>query len=530
MEFNESKYSDFSNVFDLISKTRYFHEKADVRDRTDNLSLKIVSFFVNNNNIKCNINDILKDSLFKDYSFDDIHKAISKLNEDNTVIKARSSGTKAKSFKDLLNSNDYKLDDKVYKFHKMAFDIANEVIQIKGSLSGDDIINFSKYFELLIDLLEKAYQGKEVDLNQLNVDNRSLFEMLFEESSGLYRSIDKKTEGLEESIANLSEKVNIIDDDESIYKVIEEFREIINRTGLFIRDINERVGPHIDNIISQFARLASIHFDSSIDKYEFYAPVVDSSNNLFIGRTRDDSIDMVIKTAESVLNFEESKSNVFRSLNDRLFNQISILYEISNNLMRSSDIIDNQIYFRNIALKIDDDMDKDELNYLIDSYFSTMRIEHFSVSDDKTIIGDNGYNNICFSLKENGKRKRGTRKKVKLDYDENEKMLLEIEMKRDLEEKEKRAREIKALFVDGVFVNKILSDEAWFFLKDTYYDNITEFVEYEGYEEFTSFNADMPGITFVYTLRDSDSDFKLESKDAVFILPKKDLTIRMLED
>ena len=48
MEFNESKYSDFSNVFDLISKTRYFHEKADVRDRTDNLSLKIVSFFVNN--------------------------------------------------------------------------------------------------------------------------------------------------------------------------------------------------------------------------------------------------------------------------------------------------------------------------------------------------------------------------------------------------------------------------------------------------------------------------------------------------
>lgn len=528
-EFNKNKYEDLTNILDLIEKTKYLHEKSDIREKTDNLSLKIVSFFVENNNIKSNTSDLSKANRFKDYSLDQITNSVRKLNEDGTLVKKTSSGSKAKNITEALNSHDYKLDDKVYKFQKMAFNIADEIEQIKGTLDGDEIIKFSNYLEQFIDILDGSYKGKQVDFNQLNIESKSIFELLFEENTGLYKSIATKTENLEESVARLKDAVSVIENQDSIYDIVSEFRKIINQMHTFIEDINKRVDSYITNIKYQFSRLKQIHLDSSYDLKAFYSPVIESSPNLFIGKTKDDAIKTTIETINGVLYFEESRSNVFKNIEDSLFDQIVILYEISNDLIKSSEIIESQIYFRNIAINIEDDASSSYINKEIDSYFTTSKIEHFSVNDDNTVIEENSRDKITFSLRENKKKRKSVRKKVSLNLSVEEKQIIENEKKIQKQRREQRNKEIKALFVDGVFVNKELEEKDWFFIKDTYYNNISEFEVKGDHEEFTYFYNHMPGISFIFKLWDSDEDYILKTNNAKFILPNKYLEIQMIE-
>lgn len=513
------KYTLYENDFhlyeDLEEKIKYLNGI-----KTNTLKFKIVDLFSYMNNQRMTVLDI--SNHLEDEDIDKISEEVKKLNENGTLIHFNSTNNRTKTIIEALNSSEYKVDKKVLEVHKQFIKSAKDIEKIKGSLNGNKIVEFYNLFSKLLDLLESAYRDNSIDLNEfLLEDGISIFQKLFADGSGYYDSINKELENFEDSIRQLNDTISIADDEIFIYTLVDDYSFIITNVLDFITDLNQRVSEYILYIVDLFNKLKNIHKD--VDLKDFYRPLVNSDDKLFLTLTKDKALNLVISQFDNLIQQESGRGNVFKSFIPRMKNQIDFLVNIRNDILDLRKSMDSQTYFKNIAKEFSSDS-SDDINLEIDKYFSTSFIEHFSIKDEYVKI-DKENDSLIYELNHKKKIKYTTKEKANTEYTEEEILEIQEQKRKEKEKIDKRLDMINNLFPNNIFINRILDEEEFEFMKNLYFKSIYSFNKVDNKEESFCVDRESNNIRFKIVLNKSEKNFIIRTNNNKMIFNNTEVEV-----
>lgn len=515
----------------LSQKMKYLNGISSSKDE-NNLKFHIVDYFVSQNNERMSISDLSLN--FSSVDREEIKKAVGKLDEWGTLVDLGSKNRTYKRYKSIseaMESADYQLEEKVFQLHKEFVNIASSVEEVKSTLRGKDLKRFSELFEQFVSLLDQISNKESVDYNKLliNDGDSSLIEELFSNPNGLYYIIEKNLNNLEKVVRDLETKIVTINSTEEIFPLLSEFQRILDNLIAFAKDIlNDKI-IYIDQINDQFNELASIH-DSS-DLYQLYGEIVKNSSERWIKQgLKKDSLELLVTQMDNIVKKEKNVRHcVFNQLLIRIKKLLETLTGIGSYLSATKRVVDNQVYFRNIAIEFEED-DIEEINLEVDKYFQTSSIEHYviSINDENIEIKDD---TLHYALDHKNNKKNKSRKKKSVSHSVNERYILNRERKKNKELLDKRMSMVKNLFPDNEFTNKLLTDDEFNFMSKLFLSNVDKFkIQKNGWYKATCTDKDLLELMFEFSFKNDKSKDKiyLKSKNALLEFGFSDINVKVV--
>lgn len=500
---------------DLSGKTKYL-SGLNNSVRSSTLKFEIVNLFSYMNNQRMTISEIT--NRLDETDTELIKAEVKTLNENGTLIHFNSTHNMAKTISEALDNSEYKVDKKVLEMHRQFIKSAKNIEKVKGTLNGNKIIEFYNLFNKLLTILKNSYNGEVSNIKELiTEDGTSILQKLFADDSGYYDSINRELENFEDSIRQLNDAISVADEETSMYGLVDDYSTIIANVIDFVEDLNQRVLEYIIKIADLFDELKEIHESKNITELKkFYQPIINSNDTTFLTLNKEESMRFVINQFSILIQQENGRGNVFKSFMPRMQNQVYLLINIRNDILNLKKSMESQAYFRNVANEFFSDNSKD-INLEIDKYFSTSFIEHFSIKDDYVKINKEN-DSLIYELNHKKQIEYKTREKSNTEYTEEELLEIQEQQKAKDEKIEKRIAMINKLFPDGVFINRLLDDEEFEFMKDLYFKSIYGFNKVDNKEESFYIDKESHNIRFKIILKENKDNFiiKTNKKSIIF--------------
>lgn len=503
---------------EMLGKTKYFNSLT-----SKDLQFRIIDLFSYMNNQRMTISEIANG--LEESNTEIVKAEVKKLNENGTLVHFNSTHNIANTISEALDNSEYKVDKKALEVHRQFIKSAKSIEKVKGTLNGNKIVEFYNLFNKLLTILKKSYNDEIIDIKELiTYDGTSILQKLFSDGSGYYDSINNELENFEDSIRQLNDAISIADDETCMLNLVDDYSTIIKNVIDFIEDLNRRVRKYIFKIADLFDELKEIHENKDVKELKrFYQPIVDSDDTTFLTLNKEESIRFVVNQFNMLIQQENGRGNVFKSFIKRMGNQTNLLINIRNDILNLKKSMESQAYFRNIANDFFADKSKD-INLEIDKYFSTSFIEHFSVKDDYVKIGKES-DSLIYELNHKKKIEYTTREKSNTKYTEEELLEIEEQQKTKEEKLEKRINMIDKLFPNNVFVNRLLNDEEFEFMKDLYFKSIYGFNKVDNKEESFYVDKESNNTKFKIILKENEDDFIIRTNKKSIIFNNTEMEV-----